>query len=114
MFEGKAVPEPVGIRSADRKTYRQIHDEIRAALNRPVERLGVASGAEWTRFIASFLLHTFIRLASRGITSLHPISVRCRHMPDGMTTRPGRRRGRDSWNRRAVGPAPSTALPGDN
>jgi pyruvate/2-oxoglutarate dehydrogenase complex dihydrolipoamide acyltransferase (E2) component len=67
VFEGKAVPEPVGIRSADRKTYRQLHDELRAAQNRPVERLGAASGAERIRFIPSFLLRTFIRLASRSI-----------------------------------------------
>jgi pyruvate/2-oxoglutarate dehydrogenase complex dihydrolipoamide acyltransferase (E2) component len=66
-IEGKSVPEPVGIRTANRKTYRQINDELRTAQQQPVDRLGAATGTAWIRFIPGFLLRTFVRLASRNI-----------------------------------------------
>lgn len=61
------VPEPFGIRAAQTKTYRQIHDEIRAAQRHGEDRLGGLSGMGWVRFIPSFLLRTFIRAASHNI-----------------------------------------------
>jgi len=64
---GELVPEPFGIRAADKKTYRQIHDEIRAAQQASDERLGGLSETTWVRFIPGFLLRTFIRLASRNV-----------------------------------------------
>jgi pyruvate/2-oxoglutarate dehydrogenase complex dihydrolipoamide acyltransferase (E2) component len=64
---GENVPEPVGIRSANHKTYREINEEIRAAQIESGEHLGSSSGVAWTRFIPSFLLRTFVRLASRNI-----------------------------------------------
>lgn len=64
---GENVPEPIGISSANCKTYREINDEIRAAQGRPVSYLGSSSGMAWIRFIPSFLLRSFVRLASRNI-----------------------------------------------
>jgi pyruvate/2-oxoglutarate dehydrogenase complex dihydrolipoamide acyltransferase (E2) component len=66
-IEGEKIPEPVGIRAAQRKTYRQIHDEIRAAQHHCSDRLGGLSGMGWVRFIPGFLLRSFIRVASRSI-----------------------------------------------
>lgn len=67
-INGERIPEPVGIRAAQSKTYRQIHDEIRAAQSRRSERLGSLSGAEWIRFIPSFFFRIFIRLVSHSIS----------------------------------------------
>jgi pyruvate/2-oxoglutarate dehydrogenase complex dihydrolipoamide acyltransferase (E2) component len=64
---GEMVPEPFGIRAAQTKTYRQIHDEIRAAQAHRQDGLGGLSGMTWLRFIPSFLFCTFIRLASHSI-----------------------------------------------
>jgi pyruvate/2-oxoglutarate dehydrogenase complex dihydrolipoamide acyltransferase (E2) component len=66
-IDGENVPEPLGIQAANRKTFRQIHDELRAAQQHAGQRLGAATGMAWIRFIPGFLLRTFIRLASRNI-----------------------------------------------
>jgi len=66
-FAGEKVPEPVGIRATNEKTYRQINDELRAAQARAGQRLGSTTGVEWVRFIPGFLLRTFVRGASRSI-----------------------------------------------
>ncbi len=66
-IDGESVPEPVGIQAANRKTLRQINDELRAAQQHAGERLGAATGFAWIRFIPGFLLRTFIRLASHNI-----------------------------------------------
>lgn len=66
-FDGKSVPEPSVIHAASRKTYREIHDELRAAQQRTEQRLGSAAGVAWVRFVPSFLLRTFVRLAARNI-----------------------------------------------
>ena len=66
-IDGESVPEPVGIQAANRKTFRQINDEIRAAQQHGGERLGAATGMAWIRFIPGFLLRTFIGLAARNI-----------------------------------------------
>lgn len=65
---GEKVPEPFGIRAAQAKTYRQIHEEIRAAQRHGEDGLGGLSGARWVRFIPGFLLRAFIRAASRSVT----------------------------------------------
>jgi hypothetical protein len=57
----------MGIRAAQTKSYRQIHEEIRAAQSHAADRLGGLSGMGWVRFIPSFLLRAFFRLASRNI-----------------------------------------------
>lgn len=64
---GEKIPEPFGIRAAQTKTYRQIHDEIRAAQRHGEDGLGGLSGMRWVRFIPGFLLRMFIRAASRSI-----------------------------------------------
>lgn len=65
---GEAVPEPCGIRAADKKTFRQIHDELRTAQQPSDAPLGALSGAAWVmRLIPTFLLKAFIRAASRSI-----------------------------------------------
>ncbi len=66
-IEGERVPEPLGIRAAQTKTYRQIHDEVRAAQQHGSDGLGGLSGTSWVRFIPGFLLRTFIRAASHSI-----------------------------------------------
>lgn len=66
-LSGERVPEPFGIRAAQSKTYRQIHEEIRAAQRHVSDGLGGLSGTRWVRFIPVFLLRTFIRAASRSI-----------------------------------------------
>lgn len=66
-IDGERVPEPLGIRMAQAKTFRKIHDEIRAAQTRD-EPLGGLSGMTWVaRLIPSFLFRTFIRIASRSV-----------------------------------------------
>jgi pyruvate/2-oxoglutarate dehydrogenase complex dihydrolipoamide acyltransferase (E2) component len=66
-IDGETVPEPFGIRATQTKTYRQIHDAIRAAQAHHGDGLGGLSGMTWLRFIPDFLFCTFIRLASQNI-----------------------------------------------
>jgi len=66
-IDGESVPEPVGIQAVNRKTCRQINDELRAAQRHEGQSLGAATGTAWTRFIPGILLRAFIRLASRNI-----------------------------------------------
>ena len=67
-FNGEKVPEPVGIKSANEKPYRQIHDEIRQAKSLAGEQMGNLSSSSWIRFIPRFLLKLFVRLADRNIS----------------------------------------------
>lgn len=64
---GEKVPESIGIKAAQDKTYRQVHEEIRAAQQQESKQLGSLSGQGWIRFIPAFLLRTFVRLADRNI-----------------------------------------------
>ena len=64
---GEKVPEPFGIRAAQTKAYRQIHDEIRAAQRHGEDGLGGLSGTRWIRFIPGSLLRMFIQAASHSI-----------------------------------------------
>jgi len=70
-IDAEKVPEPIGIKAAQTKTYRQIHDEIRAAQRHGEDGLGGLSGMGWVRFIPSFLLRTFFRAASRNIRMMN-------------------------------------------
>ena len=65
-FNGEAVPEPMVIKKAQDKTYRQINDEVRNAGKQEYHRMGESSKAAWIRFIPGFLLKTFIKLADRS------------------------------------------------
>ena len=69
-LDGELVPDNLGVRAAQTKTYRQIHEEIRAAQDHADDGLGGISGTTWVRFIPSFLFRTFIRLASRNISMI--------------------------------------------
>ncbi len=67
-IDGEKVPEPIGIKSADQKIYRQIHDEIRQGQSTPSDSLGKLSNITWIRFIPRFLLKLFVRMADRNIS----------------------------------------------
>jgi pyruvate/2-oxoglutarate dehydrogenase complex dihydrolipoamide acyltransferase (E2) component len=66
-FMDENIPEPVGIRQAQLKTYSQISSEIKAAKGHSSSRLGTLSGTSWIRFIPSFLLRRFIRMADKNL-----------------------------------------------
>ena len=72
---GEKMPEPFAIRAAQTKTYRQIHDEIRAAQRHEEDEIGGLSGTGWVRFIPGFLLRIFIRAASRNIKIVNRFGV---------------------------------------
>lgn len=67
-IDGERVPESLGIRDCEAKSYLDIHRDIRAAQQRTEEQFGGLSGSSWIRFIPTFLLKTFVRLADRNIT----------------------------------------------
>src|SRR5512133_2365365 len=64
---GEKVPEPIGIKSAQEKTYSQIHKEIREAKMQQSDSLGSLSGQTWISLIPGFLLRRFIRIADKNI-----------------------------------------------
>ncbi len=66
-IKGEIIPENLGIRAAQSKTYRQIHEEIRAAQGHPSDGLGGLSGITWLRFIPGFLFRIFVKVASKNI-----------------------------------------------
>lgn len=66
-INGESVPEPIAIQAVNRKTYRQVHDELRAAQNRTDEPIGSAMGTAWTRYLPGFLLRAVTRLAYRDV-----------------------------------------------
>ena len=72
---GEQIPEPFGIKAAQTKTYRQIHDEIRSAQQNSAKELGGLSGSGWIRFIPAFLMRAFIRAASRNIRMINRFGV---------------------------------------
>ncbi len=64
---GEKVPEPIGIRQAQKKTLLQVQNEIKEAQKLQSGKLGNLSGAGWINLIPGFLLKTFIRLADKNI-----------------------------------------------
>jgi len=64
-IDGERVPEPIAIQAINRKSYREVHDELRAAQHRTAEPIGSAMGTAWTRFVPEFLLRAVTRLAYR-------------------------------------------------
>ena len=67
-FSGEIIPEPLGIRCADQKDYREISRLFREAKAKTGDRLGSASKTAWVRFIPEFLMKSFVRAASSSIT----------------------------------------------
>jgi len=66
-IDGESVPEPIAIQAINRKSYREVHDELRVAQGRTGEPIGSAMGTAWTRFIPGFLLRMVTRLAYRDV-----------------------------------------------
>ena len=66
-ISGEKVPEPIGIRQAQSKTYLQIHNEIRETQKQNDNKFGNLSGHAWIRFIPGFLLKTFVRIADKNM-----------------------------------------------
>jgi pyruvate/2-oxoglutarate dehydrogenase complex dihydrolipoamide acyltransferase (E2) component len=66
-INGEKIPEPMGIKAVQTKSYKQVNDEIREAQNIKEDRLGSLSGMTWIRFIPNFLIRTFIRIANHNI-----------------------------------------------
>ena len=67
-INGEQVPEPVGIKETQNKTFYQIQKEIREAKKIKSDRLGSLENQAWIRFIPNFLLKTFVRLADKNIS----------------------------------------------
>ena len=67
-INGEQVPEPVGIKETQYKTFYQIQKEIREAKKIKSDRLGSLENQAWIRFIPNFLLKTFVRLADKNIS----------------------------------------------
>lgn len=66
-IDGEKVPEPIGIQAAQKKSYLQIHKEIRETNKQRGDVLETLSGKAWLHLIPSFMLKTFVRLADRNI-----------------------------------------------
>lgn len=67
-IDGEKVPEPHPIRAAQRKSYREIHDEIRAAQRHTSNRLGTLSGSPWyLLLLPEILARLFVRVAARSV-----------------------------------------------
>jgi pyruvate/2-oxoglutarate dehydrogenase complex dihydrolipoamide acyltransferase (E2) component len=72
--DGRRMGTPNVIRSADKKTFRQIHDQIRAAQAGKVEE---TRGMEWFRWASLFgRLPTFVRMAVWRILMRNPHAVK--------------------------------------
>jgi pyruvate/2-oxoglutarate dehydrogenase complex dihydrolipoamide acyltransferase (E2) component len=64
---GEKVPEPIGILKSQKKTYLQIHKEIREAQNEKGNQLESLSGKKWLHLIPVSILKLFIRIADKNI-----------------------------------------------
>jgi pyruvate/2-oxoglutarate dehydrogenase complex dihydrolipoamide acyltransferase (E2) component len=68
QIDGEAVPEGHPILAAQKKSFREIHSEIRAAQEHRSDRLGSLSGTPWiVSILPEFLFRRFVRLASRSV-----------------------------------------------
>lgn len=63
---GEPVVEYASIRNADRKSFREIHDEIRAVQARGDEPAGAVTGLRWLRHVPMVLVRAGIRRAARS------------------------------------------------
>ncbi|MGD8307065.1 MAG: 2-oxo acid dehydrogenase subunit E2 [Ignavibacteria bacterium] len=66
-IDDEMVPEPLGIKQADKKTFRQIQDEIREAKQNEGKRYGSISGHTWIRFIPKFLIKLSMLIADKSV-----------------------------------------------
>jgi pyruvate/2-oxoglutarate dehydrogenase complex dihydrolipoamide acyltransferase (E2) component len=65
--DGENVPESIGIKETQKKTFRGISQEIREMQRKRKGRMGDLSGMTWIKFIPGFLLKSFIRIADKNI-----------------------------------------------
>lgn len=66
--KGEKFPQPAGIQQAQKKTFLQIHQEIRAAQETSHQEMGKMSGMSWIKYIPSFLLKFFVTIADQNIS----------------------------------------------
>jgi len=66
-FDGENVPEPVGLKQVQEKTFMQIQNEIRSSKKLNSKELGSLSKMGWIKYIPDFLLKTFVKIADRNI-----------------------------------------------
>ena len=66
-IDGEKVPEPIAVKHADVKSFREINNEIKAAQKLQSKTLGSLSGISWIRFIPGFLLKVFVSIADKNI-----------------------------------------------
>ena len=66
-INGEIIPENLGIKAAQTKTFWQIHEEIRDAQDHADGGLGGLEGITWLRFIPSILFRTFVKIAAKNI-----------------------------------------------
>jgi pyruvate/2-oxoglutarate dehydrogenase complex dihydrolipoamide acyltransferase (E2) component len=66
-INGEKVPEPLGIKQAQIKTFRQIHNELREAKKIQSDKLGSFTNLTWIRYIPNIFLKSFIRMADKNI-----------------------------------------------
>jgi len=64
---GENVPEPIGIRQAQKKTYLQIHEEIRKVQKEKYSQLENLSSKKWLSLIPNSILKLVIRIADKNI-----------------------------------------------
>ena len=70
---GEPVPAPLGLREADRKSYRQIHDEFRAAQQGGPDPL--AGLLPWLRIVPGWLLRAGFRAAAQNVAVARRLGV---------------------------------------
>lgn len=76
-LKGELVPEPLGIQNAQKKSFREIHEEIREAQAHQGKELGSLGKMHWVRHIPDFLMSSFFSLASGHIGMQIRYGVAC-------------------------------------
>ena len=66
-IDGEKVPEPIGIKNAQLKSFIQIQTEIKKAKKQKSDKLGNLSGPKWLHLIPNFLFRTFVTIADKNI-----------------------------------------------
>lgn len=66
-FNGEKIPDSIAVKQAQLKTYRQIQREIKSTKCNQNSPLYAISKFNWVKYIPSFLLRAFIKLADQNI-----------------------------------------------
>lgn len=70
-LHGDKTVAGLNIRGAERKSLRQIHDEIRAAQTRKIEKVGQLEGMRWLAWTPAWLLRLIVRLTFLWPAQVH-------------------------------------------